>query len=321
MLAGKALVDEATLSILDSKHLQLKLSVFDSAPGNSDKPVVVLLHGNSSSKRVFEKQIEHYQEKYRVISIDLIGHGRSTKFSELDQLHPEEKEILSKAFYSFPAMVAEVVQVLKEENIEDANFVGWSLGGHVAYGVAVEAPALVSSIVSIGSPPIKFSIDGLKRGLTDWFVNTLVPQWVEHPARTSAEEGVAIRGVMGFDETDTFFVEDMMGTDPLVRKHLFMNIAQYDTPEYDHTALDGEDFVRSTSTPLCLLVGDKDMGINHTLIESFAKELKSENSIVQIIPNAQHAIFKTNPDEYHKIVDKFLDIVSPAMSHFSRGMP
>ncbi len=320
-LAGKTLADANTLSILDSKHIQLKLSVFDSDPDDSEKPVIVLLHGNSSSKRAFDAQIEHYREKYRVISIDLVGHGNSTKFSELDQLSSDEKEVLGKAFYTIPAMVAEVVQVLKEENIEGANFVGWSLGGHIAYGVAVEAPELVASIVSIGSPPIKMSADGLRHGFSDWFVSTLVPQWVEHPTPTSAEEAAMIRGMMGFDEVDTFFAEDMMGTDPLVRRHIFLDIEKYNTSVYDRTVLDGEHFVRSTDLPICLLVGDKDMGINHELIASFSSALQNEHSIVHLIPGAQHAVFKTNPNEYHKIVDEFLDTVSPSLSHFSNQTP
>lgn len=312
MLSDKVLADPAALSILEREHIQLKLSIFDSDPDDREKPVVVLLHGNSSSKRVFDAQIEHYREKYRVISIDLIGHGHSTKFSELDQLSLEEKEILSKTFYTLPAIVAEVAQALKQENIEGAKFVGWSLGGHVAYGVALEAPELVSSIVSIGSPPIKISSDGLRHGFSDWFVTTLVPQWVEHPTPTSAEEAAMIRGIVGFDETDTFFVEDMMRTDPLVRRHIFLDIAKYNDSAYDRTVLDGGHFVRSTDMPICLLVGDKDMGINHELIASFSTALQNEYSIARLIPGAQHAVFKTNPDEYHKVVDEFFDTVTPS---------
>ena len=180
---------------------------------------------------------------------------------------------------------------------------------------------MVSSIVSIGSPPIKISADGLRHGFSDWFVTTLVPQWVEHPAPTSAEEAAMIRGIVGFDETDTFFVEDMMRTDPLVRRHIFLDIAKYNTSAYDHTVLDGDHFVRSTDMPICLLVGDKDMGINHELIASFSSALQNEHSMARLIPGAQHAVFKTNPDEYHKIVDEFFDTLSTTYSHFTRSGP
>lgn len=312
---GSPLVDLETLALIERKGIELKLHVSDSDPGNAEKPVLVLIHGNSSSKRVFDSQKVYYQEKYRVLAIDLIGHGQSTKLNELPELSSEEKELLGKAFYSLPAMVGEVAQVLQKEHIEGAHFIGWSLGGHIAYGLTVETPELVSSIVTIGSPPVKFSPEGLISGFSEWFVRTLVPQWVDHPAPTSAEEANAIRQHMGFDENDSFFVEDMMTTDPLVRRHLFLNIAEYENSKYENTALDGASFARDTDIPLCLLVGDKDVGINHQVIKSFSEQLNNAHSMVHIIPQAQHAVFKTNPDEYHNIVDGFLETVSePSMT-------
>jgi pimeloyl-ACP methyl ester carboxylesterase len=203
-------------------------------------------------------------------------------------------------------MVAEVVQVLKQENIKGANFIGWSLGGNIAYSIAAEAPELVASIASIASPPVKISDDGLRYGLSEWLFTNIVPQWVNHPAPTGPEEAAGLRGFMGFDETDTFFVEDMMSTDPLIRRHLFLN-AEYNSPAYDNSVLDGEHFVRSTKMPLCLLAGDKDSGVNYQLIASFSTALQNEHSKVHLIPGAPHAVFKTHPAEYYKIVDAFFD--------------
>lgn len=298
------------LDMLKSKAIALKIHVFDSDPDNQKKPVLLFIHGNSSSKRVFDAQIADYQEKYRVITLDLPGHGQSTQLNAFAHLSDDEKDLLARAWYSLAAMVEAVAQVLQVKKVEGAQVVGWSLGGHIAYGLGIKYPELIASLVSIGSPPVKFSSEGLIAGFSVWFVKTLVPQWVEKPAYTALDEAISIREQMGFDQKDSFFIEDMMTTDPLVRRHLFLNIANYTQSKYDKSILDGKYFASSTLIPLCLIVGDKDAGINHQLIASFSGQFNNHFSSVHIIPQAQHAVFKTNPGKYHKIMDEFLDAIS-----------
>lgn len=48
------------------------VSVWDS---QSKGPVIVLLNGNSACKEIFLKQFKELGEKYRIIAIDLPGHG------------------------------------------------------------------------------------------------------------------------------------------------------------------------------------------------------------------------------------------------------
>ena len=41
--------------------------------------VLILLHGNSESNRIFKHQIDYFSSKYRVIAIDTRGHGNSPR--------------------------------------------------------------------------------------------------------------------------------------------------------------------------------------------------------------------------------------------------
>lgn len=69
------------------------LAYFDSAPGSSDKPIVVLLHSSASAALQWRKLIGEIAIRYRVVAPDLIGYGATpmtaktpTMTDELDQM-------------------------------------------------------------------------------------------------------------------------------------------------------------------------------------------------------------------------------------------
>ncbi len=298
------LVNEAILISLAAKKIQFTLRYIDSA--ESTKPVLIFLHGNSASSDIFANQYEHYQNQFRIISIDLLGHGDSSKISELDECSDLEKETLAAAFYNPCAMIAEVTQLLLALNIQGAHFVGWSLGGHIAYGVAVECEQLVASVISVGSPPILFSRSGLKKGFGEWFVNTLVPEWIERPAFLTVLEAESIAQRIGLKQDFATFTKNIQRSDPLMRRHLFLELLRYDDAYFQRTALNAERFMEETLLPLCLIVGEKDNGINAQYYLSFAGRFKNPHSLAQVIPNGSHAVFDSHPTEYFQIVDGFL---------------
>lgn len=301
------LIEESVLEILEKNKIILKLNFSDTNPGDTIKPVIVLVHGNSASKNVFDDQVKHFSNDYRVIAMDLLGHGDSTNISNLENISSDEKNILCTAFYNPLAMISEIESFLKSKNISHAHFIGWSLGGHIAYGLAVSNPELVSSITSIGSPPIKFCSDGFKKGFTEWFVNALLPEWVNQPKVYSMEEARGIGIHIGFDNKDIeAFAHDMVISDPEMRKNLFLKLDEYNAEKYSGSSLDAETFALETNIPLCLIVGKKDAGINASYIASIGKNMRNSLSSTHVIENGSHAVFKTHAAEYYLIVDNFI---------------
>lgn len=301
-------INDQIVRILSENKIQLKLNVFDSDPSNTTKPVMVLLHGNSASKKVFDEHVKHYSKNYRVIAVDLLGHGDSTKISNLNNISEDDKNALCEAFYNPSAMMAEVAQCLKSRGVTNAHIIGWSLGGHIAYGIAKSNPELVASIVSIGSPPVRFSSAGFKKGFSEWFVTVLLPEWVNKPKVYPIDEAKVVGGHIGFNEKDIgTFAQDMAISDPQMRRNLFLKLNEYDAAQYDASPLNGERFVQETDIPLCLMVGEKDAGINAIYIASMREKLRHSQSAVHIVENAPHALFKTHSEQYYQIVDSFID--------------
>ena len=70
--------------------------------------------------------------------------------------------------------------------------------------------------------PVLFSSIGFKKGFGDWFVNTLLPEWVETPKHYQTEEATKIGKDVGFKAQDKYFANDMMSADPQMRRNLFL---------------------------------------------------------------------------------------------------
>ena len=94
-------------------------------------PPLVMLHAAGTSGRIWWQHIPRLARRFRVLTIDLPGHGQS----------PRPKEPLS-----IEGMSAELNQTLQALNLSQVNLVGLSLGGMVAQVLAVDHPSSVSSL-------------------------------------------------------------------------------------------------------------------------------------------------------------------------------
>ena len=93
-------------------------------------PIVVLLHGFCENISIWDELVEVLSEKYRVICIDLPGHGLS---STLEQV-------------SIPIMADIVKQILDQERISLCVIIGHSMGGYVAVEFAKKFPSYVGGL-------------------------------------------------------------------------------------------------------------------------------------------------------------------------------
>ena len=113
--------------------------------GPEDGPVLVLIHGFSFSLESWDGWAGALSDTYRIIRMDLTGHG-------LTGADPAGR-------YSVPETVAFVGALLDAMGIESASLGGNSLGGLIAWRLAAERPDLVEKLVLIS--PGGYSINGV----------------------------------------------------------------------------------------------------------------------------------------------------------------
>jgi pimeloyl-ACP methyl ester carboxylesterase len=99
---------------------------------------LILIHGLGSSSRDWEFQVDSFAEHFQVITLDLRGHGRSSK---------------PKGPYSIRLFAEDTARLIKELGLPPGHVQGISLGGMVAFQLALVYPDLVRSLVITNSTP------------------------------------------------------------------------------------------------------------------------------------------------------------------------
>ena len=119
---------------------------------NGEGQPLVFIHGLGSSETDWEYQVGEFSKNFKVITMDLRGHGNSEK---------------PKGPYSMATFAADIAGLLKGLQIESAHVVGLSLGGGVAFQLTLDYPGLVKSLTIVNSFP-ELVIRSFKDRLNVW---------------------------------------------------------------------------------------------------------------------------------------------------------
>lgn len=101
------------------------------------KPCLVMLHGLTADHRLFDKQVSAFQNDFKLIIWDCPCHGES---------RPYER-------FSYSFVTEELERILEREGIEQAIFIGQSLGGMIAQSYIGKHPKQSIGFISIDSVP------------------------------------------------------------------------------------------------------------------------------------------------------------------------
>src|SRR5438874_2842640 len=104
----------------------MKLAYHEEGSG----PPVVMIHGFGGSKAVWQPQIAEFSRRYRVIALDLPGHGDSPR--------PEGNE-----HYSPAACADELRHFLDQVGVERVTLVGQSMGTVISQMFCLSHPQRV----------------------------------------------------------------------------------------------------------------------------------------------------------------------------------
>lgn len=247
---------------------------------------IMLVHGNSASGRTFQKQIESdFGKTHRLVAIDLPGHGDSDPAPDLSA-------------YSMPGYARVVAEAAQALGMEEAVFVGWSLGGHIV----LEAHNLLpraKGFVIYGTPPLAFPPD---------MENAFLP----NPAMAAAfspditeDQAAAFAAAFfapGTSEDLAPFIQDIMQTDGQARAGLSASIQP---GGYQ----DEIEIVANLSVPLAVLHGEGEQLVNLDYIRQLQMPTLWQND-VQIISGAGHAPHWEQPDQFNTLLAAFAAAVA-----------
>lgn len=126
---------------------------------------LLMLHGGLGSSDMFAPVLPAFSEHRQVITVDLYGHGRTALGSQPMDLRD---------------MADDIAAVLQQLGVKQADVLGYSLGGGVAFRLAVQHPEVVRRLVlvSVGFsdagfyPEIRAQQNAINAGLAEQFKDT-----------------------------------------------------------------------------------------------------------------------------------------------------
>lgn len=141
-----------------------------------DAPTLVLLHGAMANARRFYSWVPALARDYKVVRLDLRGHG--------DSQVPTEAQGLS-----LDVLVDDLIGLLDHLGVHSAHIVGNSAGGYVGQHLAMRAPERVRTLALFGSAPglkqsqastwlPRVQASGLRQFLADTVDDRFPPDWV-----------------------------------------------------------------------------------------------------------------------------------------------
>lgn len=251
---------------------------------------LVLLHGFTGSCEAMEETALAFADRYRVIAVDLPGHGGGEVSED-----PER--------YRMEACVDDLHRALEFLGLRRVHLLGYSMGGRVALAFAVRHPERVESLVLVGASA------GLARA-------------DERAARRAADEALA--GALERDGLEAFVDRWMAhplmatlrrrGPDFLARsraqrmRHRARGLARalrglgLGAQPPLHAALP------ALPMPVLLVVGAEDAKFR-AIAEEMAAQIP--RSRIAGIPEAGHAAHLENPEAFAERVRAFLDEHAP----------
>ncbi|MHA1520712.1 MAG: alpha/beta fold hydrolase [Promethearchaeota archaeon] len=143
------------------------LEIYYETHGSPSSPALMLIHGMGSSHKDWDFQIPAFQSKYFVITIDLRGHGQSSK---------------PKGPHTVTDFAGDCIAVLDHLKIQNMNVLGLSLGCFTVLELAIRYPDRlqgcgvigVNGTASVSLDSWKAKMNGLSRFLTVIFRGTRI---------------------------------------------------------------------------------------------------------------------------------------------------
>ena len=262
---------------IDSHNIAYRQSIASGSP-------VVLVHGNSFSSRIFEPQLESdLGRKHRLVALDLPGHGESS-----DAADPA-------ATYNLPGYARVVVNFARQLGLEEAVFVGWSLGGHILIEALPDLPRS-KGILIYGTPPIAFPPDMGSAFLPNPAMGVA---FNPNPSPEEADGFCQACLKPGSAEIPAMFREDVLRTDGQARAQLAASISP-------NGYTDEVIALEQMSIPLAIVHGEHEQLVNGDYFNRLKMPTLWRGS-VQIVKDAGHATNWEQPGEFNILLEAFIN--------------
>jgi pimeloyl-ACP methyl ester carboxylesterase len=239
-----------------------------------DGPVVAFSHGLFMDHSMFLPQVHALRDRYRCISWDERGHGRTGP---------------ATGPFTYWDSAEDLRALLHSLGIERAVLAGMSQGGFLSLRAALAHPELVSALILIDTQAGTESEEKLP------YYRALLERWTTQ-GMDDELGGIIAAIILGQDYDDAGrWIDDWRTYDNANLLQLFTTLAGRE---------DIHDRLAEIDVPALVVHGDHDAAISVEEAQALADGLPQGS--LTLIPGAGHAANLTHPDEVTPAIEQFL---------------
>lgn len=272
-------------------------------------PVIILIHGNTSSSVFFTHMMNYFQHYARLYAIDMSGFGHSS----YNRVHDTLKE-----------HAIDVASFMDAMDIDEAYVIGWSAGGGVTMDLALLAPEKVKAIMLLASISVKgYDYYGItsKNLLTcpiptrlysrdeveqDLLVSVPTKQWIEDKDWEMillSAESFLFNVEKPPREELAVYIQSVFQQRNLI--DTFMALINFNLSPNRNGKIKGKDLAKDIQCPIHLVHGTRDRIIPYyTAYESLS--YLPDHAQFHTIHQAGHAVFLDRKMKVYELIDKMI---------------
>ena len=225
-------------------------------------PTLVLLHGVASSLHTWDGWVERLAPHYRIIRIDLPGHGLTGNDPNVER-------------YEIAYMVEKLEKFLNKLNIDEVYLAGNSLGGYISWNYALHRPDRVKKMVLIDAA-------GFPQGMP------FIMSFAALPVIGEVTGYMMPKFIVNMNIKAAFGDDDKV-TDELQQRYFDLTMRQgnrealvkvFRTMKEQSRNPHLGDRVKEIKIPTLLMWGDQDEWVPLEIMHQFAQALPNSQSIV-----------------------------------------
>ena len=254
--------------------------------GKMDGQAIFLIHGSNSSLQTWEPLVALLGEKYRLISLDLYGHGLTGPNST--------------GAYDADTNIAAAVRVLDAVGVDQAYWVGNSMGGWLTWRAGLSVPERTAGLALIDASGAQVEEKGQvylgARLAQSWIGQMLLPEITPRfLVKSSLEESVARPERLSEELVDRYW--------ELLRfpGNRQASLDRARTPRQPEKWAD----VGSLEMPVLLLWGEQDKVIPVSHAKAFASAIPETKLI--IYPDVGHLPMEETPEQVARDIDDWIE--------------
>lgn len=242
--------------------------------GEGNSEAILFVHGLGANLSQFEFQQRYFSKEFKVLSVNLRGHGNTLL-----------THALTSSDVELYKMANDITTLLDCLDISKVHYVGNSMGGNVGFEVLKVKPNVLKTLTTYGTTG-QLKTSGFALGVMKFVQKIMTPSMRGNLSKIAGQT----------NESKTKIKEMMVKAEKTTILSLVPILANFDYLEV----------IKKSKTPCMIIKGEKDKEINN-VIGTTIREFKNRGDFeLQEMNGVGHFANLDNPDYFNKVIEEYI---------------